>query len=108
MSATLQELAAAGCSVNISAQELLNTISLIRMEEREAALADQRRVKPYTIADVVRLTGLTKDGVRKAIRRGTLPTVQPLGEQTTVYVPCEAVDNIINQLRHGVKQTNAK
>lgn len=98
MITSLRELATAGCSVTISASELLRTISIIRQEEREAAI---KELKTYTIKDVVSLTGISENGIRKAIRRGSLPMTQPLGEGTTVFIPADAVHNLIYKLQHG-------
>lgn len=98
MITSLRELATAGCSVTISASELLRTISIIRQEEREAAI---KELKTYTIKDVVALTGISENGIRKAIRRGALPMTQPLGEGTTIFIPADAVHNLIYKLQHG-------
>jgi excisionase family DNA binding protein len=67
---------------------------LTKARNRESG-ADEKEAGAYSVSDVARLLGCSADSVLRLIRAGELHGVQPLGPRARVFIPHDAVDELL-------------
>lgn len=92
----VRELAAADCNVTINAKELLETVRIIRAEERAAALRE-RAQRVYSTKEVSAILGAKDKTIYQWIATGKVEASQPAGPGGSYFITEAELERLKNK-----------